>query len=215
MNFEFAIKTMNSLLAEKQPETFSCTWIRANAPCVYHFIQREIRIKNGGIDWDRITRSLSPKFQKKWMGSLRKKAKPYRDKREVNIVLRQYRDKLYTFITTEDSIDEHIRDIISIELVRIAQRGNMSAKREIMRLLKFTIDDWIEKNTMLSCWMGYDELIQTRLECCIRCYRYSGSFMRYLFKTFEYAGRGLRPIIAYSLDDCPYRKAPSIVRPIT
>jgi len=215
MNFEFAIKTMNSLLAEKQPETFSCTWIRVNAPCVYHFIQREIRIKNGGIDWDRITRSLSPKFQKKWMGSLRKKAKPYRDKREVNIVLRQYRDKLYTFITTEDSIDEHIRDIISIELVRIAQRGNMSAKREIMRLLKFTIDDWIEKNTMLSCWMGYDELIQTRLECCIRCYRYSGSFMRYLFKTFEYAGRGLRPIIAYSLDDCPYRKAPSIVRPIT
>lgn len=215
MNFEFAIKTMNSLLAEKQPETFSCTWIRVNAPCVYHFIQREIRIKNGGIDWDRITRSLSPKFQKKWMGSLRKKAKPYRDKREVNIVLRQYRDKLYTFITTEDSIDEHIRDIISIELVRIAQRGNMSAKREIMRLLKFTIDNWIEKNTMLSCWMGYDELIQTRLECCIRCYRYSGSFMRYLFKTLEYAGRGLRPIIAYSLDDCQHRKAPSIVRPIT
>jgi hypothetical protein len=206
MNFEFAIKTMNSLLAEKRPETFGRAWVRVNAPYVYHFIQRKIRIKNGGIDWDRITRSLSPQFQKKWMGSLRRKAKPYWDKGEVNIVLRQYKDKLYTFITTEDSIDEHIRDVISIELVRIAQRGNMSAKREITRLLKFTIDDWIEKNKMLSCWTGYDELIQARLECCIRCYRYSGSFMRYLFKTLEYAGRGLRPIFAHSLDDCAHRR---------
>jgi hypothetical protein len=113
---------------------------------------------------------------------------------------------LFAFITTEDRTDEHLRDIISIELVRIAQKGNISAKREIMRLLRFTIDDWIERNPKLSCWMGYDELIQTRLECCIRCYRYSGSFMRYLFKTLEYAGRGLRPIIAYSLDDCAHRK---------
>jgi hypothetical protein len=206
MNFELVIKTMNRLLAEKQPETFNRAWVRVNAPGVYTFIQRQVRIKNGGIDWDRITRSLSPKFQNKWMGSLRRKAKPYRDKREVNIVLRQYRDKLYTFITTQDSFDEHIRDIISIALVRIAQKGNISAKHEIMRLLRFTIDDWIERNPKLSCWMGYDELIKTRLECCIRCYRYSGSFLRYLFKTLEYAGRGLRPIIAYSLDDCTHRR---------
>jgi len=206
MNFESAIKTIDKLLTEKQPQTFNRSWVRVNAPRAYRYIQQKVRIENGGIDWDRITRSLSPQFQKKWTGSLRKKAKPYRDRREVNIVLQQYRDKLYAFITTEDRTDEHLRDIISIELVRIAQKGNISAKREIMRLLRFTIDDWIERNPKLSCWMGYDELIQTRLECCIRCYRYSGSFMRYLFKTLEYAGRGLRPIIAYSLDDCPHRK---------
>jgi hypothetical protein len=204
MNFEFAIKTMNGLLAEKQPETFSRAWVRVNAPCVYHFIQREIRIKNGGIDWDRITRSLSPKFQKKWMGSLRKKAKPYRDKTEVDIVLQQYSDKLYTFITSEDRNDEHMRDTISISLVRIAQKGNITAKLEIMKLLSFTVEDWIERNPKLSGWRGYDQLIQTRLDCCIRRYRYSGSFMRYVFKTLEYAAKGLKPLIAYSLDDTTY-----------
>jgi hypothetical protein len=89
-------------------------------------------------------------------------------------------------------------------MVRIAQKGNVTAKREIIRLLGFTIDDWIEHNPKISCWRGYDYLIRKRIESCIRCYRYSGTFMGYLYKTLEYAGRGLRPIHAYSLDDFLY-----------
>ncbi len=205
MNFESVIKTINGLLTEKQPETFNRAWVRVNAPCVYRFIQKEIRIETGGIDWDRITRDLSPKFQKQWVGSIRKTVRPYRDKGEVDTALRRYRDKLYTFITAQDSNDEYIRDIISILLVRIAQKGNISARQEAVKLLRFTIDDWIEKNPKLSSWRGYEELIVTRLECCIRRYRYSGSFLRYVFKSLEYAARGLRPLIAYSLDDTVWK----------
>ena len=205
MNFEAAISSMNNLLAEKQPQSFDREWVRVNAPCVYRFAQREIRIENGGIDWDRITRALNPRYQRHWTGSLRKKAKPYRDQNEVDAVLRQYGDKLYTFISSQGKDDEHIRDIISIALVRIAQKGNTLAKQELIKLSRFTVDDWIEKNPNLWCWKGYDELAQARLECCVRCYRYSGSFMRYVFKTFEYAARGLRPLFAYSLDDPTYR----------
>jgi hypothetical protein len=124
MNFESVIKTMNNLLAEKQPQTFNRAWVRVNAPHVYRFIQREIRIENGGIDWDRITRALSPKFQKQWIGSLRKKVKPYRNKTEVDIILQKFNNKLYTFITSENKHDEYTRDIISIMLVRIAQKGS-------------------------------------------------------------------------------------------
>jgi len=35
----------------------------------------------------------------------------------------------------------------------------------------------------------------------MRRYRYSGSLIVYLYKTLEYAGRGLRPLEAFSLDD--------------
>ncbi len=205
MNFESAISYMNNLLAERRPRSFDRALVRVNAPCVYRFAQREIRIENGGIDWDRLTRALNPRYQRQWTVSLRKKAKPYRDQAEVDAVLKQYGDKLYTFVSSQGKDDEYVRDIISITLVRIAQRGNMSAKEEIIRLLGFTIDGWIERNPTLSYWRGYDPLIQIRLECCIRCYRYSGSFMRYIFKTLEYAGRGLKPLIAYSLDDPTYR----------
>ncbi len=201
MNFQDAISTINNLLAEKQPQTFNRAWVRVHAPCVYRFIQKEVRIESGGIDWDRITRALNPKFQKQWTGSFRKKATPYHNRTEVNTVLQQYSTKLYTFISLKDKDDEHIRDIISVSFVRIAQKGNAAAKQEIIELLSFTIDDWIEKNPNLYCWREYDTLIQTRLDRCIRGYRYSGSFMRYVFKTLEYAARGLKPLIAYSLDD--------------
>ncbi|NTW58432.1 MAG: hypothetical protein HGA43_04645 [Nitrospirae bacterium] len=131
---------MNDLLAEKQPQAFDRAWVRIKAPCVYRFFQREIRADNGGIDWDRVTRALDRKFQKQWTGSLRKKAKPYRDQSEVDTILQQYVDTLYTFISSQDQEDEHIRDIISIALVRIAQKGNIFAKQEIIKLLSFTID---------------------------------------------------------------------------
>jgi hypothetical protein len=88
--------------------------------------------------------------------------------------------------------------------VRIAQKGNMAAKKEIMKLVRFTIDDWIEHNPKISRWKGYEYLITKHIEDCIRRYRYSGSFMGYLFKTLEYAGRGLRPINVYYLEDSSY-----------
>lgn len=205
MNFEAAISYINNLLEKKQPQTFDRAWVRVYAPCVYRFVQKKIRIDNGGIDWDRITRALHPRYQRQWTGSLRKTARLYRDQSEVDAVLRQYSDKLYTFISSQGKDDEHIRDIISIAFVRIAQKGNLLAKQEIIKLLSFTIDGWIERKPTLSSWRGYDPLIQIRLECCIRRYRYSGSFMRYVFKTLEYAARGLKPLIAYSLDDSTYR----------
>ncbi len=70
-----------------------------------------------------------------------------------------------------------------------------------MKLLAFTIDDWIDRYWFLSRWRGYEAEIQTQVECCIRRYRYSGSFLRYLFRTLQYAGRGIRPLLAYSLDE--------------
>lgn len=206
MNFESVTEMLNKLLAEKKPLTFDRAWIREHAPRAYRFIQREIRHENGGIDWDRITRALNTRFQKNWIGSLRMKSEPYRNKSEVNIVLRKYSCKLHTFIVSEDKNDEYIRDVISIALVRLAQKGNISAKQEVIKLLRFTIDDWIEQNPKLSRWRGYEDLILARLDCCIRCYRYSGSFIRYIFKTLEYAARGLKPLFAYSMDDIVHQK---------
>jgi hypothetical protein len=201
MDFESAVKIMNNLLKEKRPVTFNSSWVQKYAPSIYRFIQKSIRTENGGIDWDRITRALDPEFSKKWNAPHRKGLKPYRSKAEVRIVLRKYHDKLYTFLSPADKKDKYIRDIISIALVRVAQRGNMTPKQEVIKLLRLTLDEWIEHCPKISCWRGYDELIERRIEGCIRRYRYSGSFIGYLFKTLEYEGRGLRPIIAYSLDD--------------
>ena len=205
MNFESAVEVINRLLRTTQPPAFNSSWVRQNAPHVYRFIQKNIRTEIGGIDWDRITRALDHKLQKKWFASRRgRRSGCCKDKRAVEIILKKYGDKLYTFLSPADKRDRDIRDVISIALVRIAQRGNAVATQELIKLLRFTIDKWIEQYPRLSCWQGYDEMIQRRIEVCIRRYRYTGSFIWYLFRTLEYAGRGLRPIVAYSFDDFLY-----------
>jgi hypothetical protein len=136
--------------------------------------------------------------------SRRSGTKLYRSKAEVNVILDKYEEQLYTFLTPADKDNHSIRDIISIALVRIAQKGNVAAKKEIITLVRFTIDEWIEYNPKISRWKGYECSITKYIEDCIRRYRYSGSFMGYLFKTLEYAGRGLRPITAYYLEDSSY-----------
>jgi hypothetical protein len=205
MDFPSAVQAINTLLRTIQPDNFCSSWIRLQAPHVYRFIQKNVRTETGGIDWDRITRALDRRLQRKWHASRRgRPPKRIRDSKAVEIILSKYHDKLYTFLSPVDAHDEHARDIISIALVRIAQRGNAAAKQEIASLVRFTVDAWIEQCPELLCWDGRYDMIQERIEGCIRCYRYSGTFIGYLFKTLEYAGRGLRPIVAYSLDDFMY-----------
>jgi hypothetical protein len=201
MDFDSAVKTIDKLLMEKRPDTFNSSWIREYAPHVYRFVQINLRAEIGGIDWDKFTRALDRKFQKKWIAYSRTRKKSYRKKAEVGTILQKYHGKLYAFLTPRDKNDKDMRDIISIALVRIAQRGNVMAKEEIIKLVRFTIDEWIESNPKIFSWKGYEPLIQKRIESCIHRYRYSGSFLGYLFRTLEYEGRGLRPITAYSLDD--------------
>jgi hypothetical protein len=204
MDFDSAVKTINRLLIMNQPSIFNSSWIRVYAPHIYRFFQKNIRREIGGIDWDRITRALDRKFQRQWITCRCNRTKLYRSKAEVKIILHKYDGKLYTFLTPADKDNNSTRDIISIALVRIAQKGNVTARQEIIKLVRFTIDEWIEHNPRISRWKGYEYLLQKNIEGCIRCYRYSGSFMGYLFKTLEYAGRGLRPITEYSLDDSSY-----------
>jgi hypothetical protein len=205
MDFDCAVKTINKVLIDKRPDTFNSSWILKHAPRVYRFIRKNVRAEIGAIDWDRVTRALDRKFQRKWTGSSRNRTKSYRKKAEVSIILQKYNSKLYAFITPTNKDDERMRDIISIALVRVAQKGNVIAQEEIIKLVKFTIDDWIERCPTLSSWEGYESLIPNRVEGCIRRYRYSGTFIGYVFKTLEYSGRGL--MTTYSMDDSVRSKA--------
>jgi hypothetical protein len=53
---------------------------------------------------------------------------------------------------------------------------------------------------MIARWCGHEEELQSQLTACIRRYRYTGSFLTYVFRTLEYAGRGIMPARMYSLD---------------
>jgi len=201
MSFEQIINRLNGLLNKEKPDTFNSSWILKRSPASYRFITKNVRTETGGIDWDRVTYALEWRFQRRWSpGHCRKNRKPYRDYSEVKLILKQNQQKLYVFVTAPNLSDRRVRDIISISLVRLAQKGNLSAQEELMKLINYTVDEWLHNYYFLSRWQGYRDELEKQIGACIRRYRYTGSFLHYVFRTLEYAGRGIRPFYAYSLD---------------
>jgi hypothetical protein len=192
---------LNRLLSENAPKTFSSTWILNRAPRCYKFIRKHIRSEVGTIDWDRITCALKPEHQRLWTPRLKTKPKTYRNRAEIGLILNRYREKLYVFVSPADAIDLLIRDRIAIALVRVAQSGNLLARSKVVELVRYTIDAWLDRYPYISHWRERDDQIREQLVGCIRRYRYSGSFLRYVFRTLEYAGRGIRPLYSCSLDE--------------
>ncbi len=192
--------TLNALLTQRKPAKINSSWIQRHSPSCYRYIRKWIRNEIGVIDWDRVTRLLDYKHQRRGKPGRRRRSSAYAHAEEVNLILSQYRDKLHVFITAADDSDEQTRDVISIALVRLAQAGNTLATQELTNLIAYTIDHWLEEHAFLSRWRGYEEELRKRLDRCIRRYRYSGSFIRYLRKTLEYAARGIRPSIPLPAD---------------
>jgi hypothetical protein len=178
MDFRTAIKTLNKSLRERQPKEFSCSWILINEPEVYRYIQKNIRTENDAIDWDRVTKRLNKYLQKRWTRYRRRDAKPYEDQVEVDRILNKHRDKLYVFITASNDKDRRIRDRIIISLVRISQKGNVLARKELVNWVRYVVDDWIDKYPQVWRWRGFSDPVEEKIEGCIRCYRYTGTFRR-------------------------------------
>lgn len=198
-NFRDAIKTLNITLKEKDPKTFSSSWIYKNAQPAYNYFRINFRTENNEVDWDIVTQALHRSFQKRWVRYKRKKVKFYERPSEVDIILARYKDKLYTFLAPVDDYDKKIQHRMIISLVRIGQKGNLCAQEELIKWVTFITDDWIDRYPQMYRWKGYTDEVPDKIRSCIRLYRYTGSFLGYLFKTLEYSARGKPPLV--SVDD--------------
>ena len=201
MDLKQAVNILNNQLKVKQPKKFSSTWVLTNAPQVYRFVRLNLRTENNQLDWDRLTYRLNKPFQKRWIYYQRKTVKRYEDQAEIDLIIDHHQSKLYVLIAPITNADKRRREQIIISLVRMAQRGNILAKQELYHWLAYVIDDWIDKYQSLSRWRGYNDQIRSNVDRCIRRYRYSGCFLGYLYRTLEYAGRGLYPLQKFSFDD--------------
>ncbi len=203
MDLREALTLLNIALTKKQPEHFGSSWIFKNVPRAYHFFRLNVRTVTGEIDWDAITGELDKPFHKRWTRNRRPRRellKLYRSKPEVEAVFKKYQNKQYVFITAKTPEEWLARDKISIALVRIAQKGNIRAQQELTDLLTYTVQNWTERYWYMSRWKHYTDLLPERIETCMRRYRFTGSFIQYLFITLLYSARALNSIKVFSLD---------------
>lgn len=197
MDFKLAVKHLNKILKQKDPQTFSSSWVYKHCPCVYRYVYKNIRTEYGTIDWDLVTPHLNRKFQKRWIRYKRKSVREYEDQNEVDLILNRYREKLYTFIAIQDDRDKVLRDKIIVSLTRMSQKGNITAQQELVKWLRYTADDWIDKYPCMSRWRVYPGAIDERISRCIILYRYTGTFLGYMYKTLEYSAKALPPVCSF------------------
>lgn len=213
MDFDRAIKLLTWALEEKNPHQFSSSWIYRNEPRVYRFIWKNIRTELGTIDWDRITVKLERSLQARWHERRFRRLSLYSDPKEVLLMMGKYLDKRYVFFTRAKE-DNEMRNLISVGLVRLAQKGNIDAKKELMEYMQFMAEDWIDTYPPLWRWKWYSHELSQKIEGCIHRYRYTGTFVGYVYKTLEYSAMTLpRPQL---LDDTnlygAVRKVDSVVQ---
>lgn len=201
MDLKLAVKHLNKTLKQKDPATFSSSWIYEHCPCVYRYAYKNIRTEHNTIDWDLVTSEISRKFQRRWIRYKRKKVKLYENQNEVDLILEKYKNNFYTLIVAINENDRNIRNRIIVSFVRKSQKGNILAQTELIKWLRYITDEWIEKHWQLKKWKGYTDDIEDKMRGCIRGYRYTGSFLGYLFKTLEYSARGMCYLEKYSFDD--------------
>lgn len=193
-DFYKATQTLNAVLKQKRPKTFDPLWIERNVEDLYKYLSRYVQTDSGEVDWDAVTLTLDRRFQKRWYWYRPKRvldAIPYENKHELDGILSKYQNKLYTALVSVNEQEEKIRDQIFIGLVRLAQKGNVLAQKQIIDWLNFVINEWIESLSDFAKWKGYPDDITKRIQACIRCYRYTGTFIGYVYRTFHYSARGL------------------------
>jgi hypothetical protein len=71
----------------------------------------------------------------------------------------------------------------------------------VLALLKDLVDQWMKLHDFMSPWRYHNESLHKTIAGCIRRYRYTGSFLRYLFRSLEYKSRKLPPMRILSLED--------------
>ena len=174
-------KELNEIITSADPDAISSSWIVNNAPRAYRYIYKNYRLDTGGIDWDAVTSHFKWKYQKRWTWYRYKQVKKYECQSQVDLILNKYKYKLYTFIAQADESDKRIQDRMIIRLVRLSQRGNVLAETELLKWVKFITDDWLDRYPQMYRWKGYEDEVPDRIRACIRCYRYTGSFLGYLF----------------------------------
>lgn len=199
MTFEEAIKILNKNLRKENPKTFSSSWIFKNTPSAYRYFYKNVRTENDDVDWDRVTGSLSRTFQSRWIRYKYKQAKSYERQSEVDMILFKFSDRLYVLLSPKDEKEKHLQHKIFISLVRIGQKGNICAQNEVIKWVTFITDEWIDRYPQMHRWKGYTDEIPDKIRGCIRRYRYTGSFLGYLFRTLEYSAYGKPPLV--SLND--------------
>lgn len=100
MKLETSLQELNTILLEKEPKTFTASWIIEHSPRTYRYICKHARTPLNEIDWDVVTSHLDRPLQKRFMRYKKKLVKQYEKQSEVGRIVRSIQRKvIYLYLS--------------------------------------------------------------------------------------------------------------------
>jgi hypothetical protein len=189
------VEKIEKLVLKHKPYSIDEKWIRKHSRKSHKYI-----LENN-LSWDSITRLLDRSIQRKWNRKAKKKKVPesFNDY-EVENFLSTHSKHLYVFVVFTNEQEFELCDYLSIQLVRMAQSGNICASETLLHLYEDIFLRWKENDKLIIRYRSYEEKIHEHFFGCVRRYRYSGSFIGYLKRTLQLQALTLPKIQTISLN---------------
>lgn len=203
-----ALIELNDLIERENPKEISYRLIQRLNPNLLEFLRKNFRNKSGRIDWVFIVKNLNPKFRDRFIFPVNHNyntpKESYEDMNEVDKNLVDLKKYLYTFIDTNpDSTGEtnEKRNEICMILIDLAKKGNINAERELINLISYLADRWIEALPNFKVWDFHKDRLHETIRRCVYNYQPKGPFVGYVFKSLKMAALGLERVKEISFED--------------
>lgn len=195
--FDTAVEDLKAGLASKRIRSFSAVYIKKNFSALYDFFTKRVKTPEGYVDWKLIISCLDKDLREKFVYpkklAYHTPARLYKNPKELHQAINGRKIKLYTFFSRQDKEDREIRDELCREIIKLAQKGNVSAFEIIFEYLEEITAYWIGAINDFKCLVHCRREVSQLIEKCIFRYQHGeASFMSYLFKTMIFYAKKIQ-----------------------
>jgi len=211
--FQELIDNLVDFFEEINPSYITRGWIKHYANSCYIMIVENVR-KNDNPDWERVVAAWPKKWRRLWVeGDYSRKFLPriwamtqgkYSDKEELQNILAENKEYLYTLIESRSKEEKLVRDRIIISLIKLVHKGNADAMDYLVSSLELNCVNWIIYLDGMSIYETFYQDVINIIKRCVRNYSFEKSFMTYLFVALKKGMASLPNFISIRLDKDRY-----------
>ncbi len=196
--FNQAMIDLKEIIKQKNPKIITSGFIGRENSKLLSYFTKNIKDDNGEVDWRIVINRLDAESKK--ICRFPKKLEQYKptneyiNEEEVDLIINNHKDKLYTFFEILNPEDFQHRDKICLDFLRLVQKGNVLAKEKILDYLEILVTQWVENEEKLKIFIAHGDLLRERIQKCIYYYNSEdgSSFFKYLHTSLMLEGKGLQ-----------------------
>ncbi len=169
--------------------------IKMQNRALYAFLLLNFKDVKGGVDWKLVSEQSGIDFDDKFLPPKNhKRSTPeqqYENNEEMQKAIGDNKKYLYTFLQSDPGREFEKRNEICTVLINLAKKGNKSAENEIINLISYLADRWVETIPNFEVWKYHKDRELEIIRRCIYNFEPKVPFVGYVYKTLKMASLGL------------------------